>query len=190
MTVVSRGLPGRGSGIGFAPFFYSSFENSTRAVDRWAGSVSVHTSIAAVRPWGVVNVSCIVHTPTASGHPRARIFRDPAAFPCLTAFKSGRNASQCRRPATISLSCGSSYGLGGDRSSGASSRHRIPRFPRVTPSHHSPRVSLLAPPLGFAGRVPRSELLSARWSSLSFLLTVRCRPPLLCCPGPGASSTD
>ena len=78
-----------------------------------------------------------------------------------------------------------SCGLEGDR---RSSRHRIPRFPRVTPSHHFPRVSLLAPPLGFAGRVPRSELLSARWSSLSFLLTVRCRPPLLCCPGPGTSS--
>ena len=78
-----------------------------RAVDLWAGSVSVHTSRAAVRPWGVVNRWCIVHTPTASGHPRARISRDPAAFPSLTAFISGRNASPCRRPATISPSCGS-----------------------------------------------------------------------------------
>ena len=88
-----------------------------RAVDLWAGSVSVHTSRAAVRPWGVVNRWCIVHTSTASGHPRARIFRDPAAFPCLTTFQSGRNASQCRRPATISLSCSPSYGLGGERRS-------------------------------------------------------------------------
>ena len=184
MTVVSRGLPGRGSGIGFAPFFYASSENSNRAVDLWAGSVSVHTSIAAVRPWGVVNVRVIVHTPRHQGTraPGSSGIRplSPPSRPLNPAGMRHNAAVLPRSPFPVA-----SCGLEGDR---RSSRHRIPRFPRVTPSHHFPRVSLLAPPLGFAGRVPRSELLSARWSSLSFLLTVRCRPPLLCCPGPGTSS--
>ena len=57
--------------------------------------------------------------------------------------------------------------------------------------------SALTPPLsplssrdGFGGCAPQSEFLSARRSSLSFLVTVRCLSPSWCCPGPGASSAD
>ena len=153
-------------------------------MDLWARSVSVHTSIAAVRPWGVVNGWCIVHTPTASGHPRARMSQDPAAFPSLTAFISGRNASQCRPPATISPSCGSfNTDLGEIVAPGASSQANF-RLPVEHPPGSRPCLAQTPPfsvslPSGERGRL-RSLTLSVHtaFSALSSTLSALFATPL------------
>ena len=91
MTVASRGRPGRGSGIGFAPFFYAASQQQN-IVALWICGRGRFPSTHPERPFGrggVVNVRLIVHTPRhqgtrAPGCPGTRP-RSPASRPSFPA---------------------------------------------------------------------------------------------------------